>query len=96
MTILFWGGTTWMRAQEWSDPLRLARSDAIKRPQSPAAQFDYHQPKSFNQMAFSAHGLGPLLFLRPHVGQQLGTIQNLHDLHHAPEQPCRPTATHHA
>lgn len=43
MTILFWGGTTWMRAQEWSDPLRLARSDAIKRPQSPAAQFDYAQ-----------------------------------------------------
>lgn len=33
-------------------------------------QFPYHQPKSFRQMALSAHGLGPLLFLRPHVGQQ--------------------------
>jgi tetratricopeptide (TPR) repeat protein len=43
MTILFWGGTTWMRAQEWSDPLRLAQSDAIKRPQSSAAQYDFAQ-----------------------------------------------------
>lgn len=40
---LFWGGTTWMRAQEWSDPLRLAQSDAIKRPQSSAAQYDFAQ-----------------------------------------------------
>src|SRR5690606_11205268 len=36
-----YGGTTWMRAQEWSDPLRLATSNALKRPNSPAAQYDY-------------------------------------------------------
>jgi ubiquinone biosynthesis protein COQ4 len=32
-------------------------------------QFAYHQPASFARMALSPHGLGPLLFLRPHVGQ---------------------------
>lgn len=40
---LFYSGTLWMRAQEWSDPLRQATSDAMKRPRSPAAQFDYAQ-----------------------------------------------------
>lgn len=43
VAIAFYGATTWMRAQEWSDPQRLARSDALKRPQSPAAQFDLAQ-----------------------------------------------------
>jgi hypothetical protein len=40
---LFYAGTTWMRANEWSDGLRLAAADALKRPDSPAAQYDYAQ-----------------------------------------------------
>lgn len=40
---LLFSGTLWMRAQEWSDPLRLAHSEAAKRPQSPSAQYDYAQ-----------------------------------------------------
>jgi protein O-mannosyl-transferase len=38
---LLYAGTTWMRSQEWSDPMRLSTSDALKRPDSPAAQFDF-------------------------------------------------------
>lgn len=40
---LFYAGTTWMRANEWSDALHLAMNDAMKRPNSSAAQFDYAQ-----------------------------------------------------
>jgi hypothetical protein len=40
---LFYAGTTWMRANEWSDGLHLAMNDAMKRPSSSAAQFDYAQ-----------------------------------------------------
>jgi hypothetical protein len=36
----FYGLTTWMRAQEWSDPARLSISEAAKRPSSPLAQYD--------------------------------------------------------
>jgi hypothetical protein len=36
----FYGFTTWMRAEEWSDPLRLALSEASKRPDSSLAQYD--------------------------------------------------------
>jgi hypothetical protein len=36
----FYASTTWMRAQEWSDPLRLALSEAAKRPDSSLAQYD--------------------------------------------------------
>jgi hypothetical protein len=36
----FYAFTTWMRAQEWSDPLRLALSEASKRPDSPSAQYE--------------------------------------------------------
>lgn len=38
---LFFATTTWMRAQEWSSPMRQIRSDAAKRPNSPSAQIDY-------------------------------------------------------
>lgn len=34
----FYSVVTWMRAEEWSDPLRLALSEASKRPDSSAAQ----------------------------------------------------------
>jgi hypothetical protein len=34
----FYAFVTWMRAEEWSDPLRLALSEASKRPDSSAAQ----------------------------------------------------------
>ncbi|MGH8171852.1 MAG: tetratricopeptide repeat protein [Rhodanobacteraceae bacterium] len=37
---VFYAFTTWMRAEEWSDPLRLALSEANKRPDSSAAQYD--------------------------------------------------------
>ena len=40
---LFYAGTTWMRSAEWSDALHLAAGDAMKRPNSAAAQFDYAQ-----------------------------------------------------
>jgi uncharacterized membrane protein (GlpM family) len=40
---LFYAATTWMRANEWSDQLHLAMADALKRPTSAAAQFDYAQ-----------------------------------------------------
>jgi tetratricopeptide (TPR) repeat protein len=40
---LFYAGTTWMRASEWSDGLKLAAADAMKRPTSSAAQYDYAQ-----------------------------------------------------
>jgi hypothetical protein len=36
----FYAFTTWMRAQEWSDPFRLAMSEAGKRPASPSAQYE--------------------------------------------------------
>lgn len=36
----FYSFTTAMRAAEWSDPLRLALSEAAKRPNSPSAQYD--------------------------------------------------------
>jgi tetratricopeptide (TPR) repeat protein len=36
----FYAFTTWMRANEWSDPDRLAMSEASKRPDSPIAQFE--------------------------------------------------------
>ena len=38
--ILFCSFTTFLRAQEWSNPLRLAYSEALKRPQSPRAQYE--------------------------------------------------------
>ena len=37
----FYALTTWMRAHEWSDPMRLASSDASKRPDSALAQYDW-------------------------------------------------------
>jgi hypothetical protein len=37
---LFYAFVTWMRAEEWSDPLRLALSEASKRPDSSAAQYE--------------------------------------------------------
>jgi len=36
----FYAFTTWMRAEEWSNPLRLAISEASKRPTSAAAQYE--------------------------------------------------------
>jgi hypothetical protein len=36
----FYSFVTWMRAEEWSDPLRLALSEANKRPDSSAAQYE--------------------------------------------------------
>jgi hypothetical protein len=38
--LAFYGLTTWMRAQEWSDALRLTMSEAAKRPDSPGAQYE--------------------------------------------------------
>jgi len=38
--IVFFSFTTFLRAEEWSHPLRLAYSDALKRPDSPRAQYD--------------------------------------------------------
>jgi hypothetical protein len=32
--------TTFLRAEEWSDPIRLAYAEALKRPDSPRAQYD--------------------------------------------------------
>ena len=40
MIAAFYAFTTWMRAQEWSDPMRLVISEASKRPKSPLAQYD--------------------------------------------------------
>lgn len=37
---VFYALTTWMRANEWSDPVRLVFSEASKRPRSPLAQYD--------------------------------------------------------
>jgi hypothetical protein len=37
---LFYAGTTFMRAQEWADPNRLIASEASKRPDSAAAQYE--------------------------------------------------------
>jgi hypothetical protein len=37
--IIFFAFTTFLRAQEWSHPLRLAYSEALKRPDSPRAQY---------------------------------------------------------
>lgn len=39
--VFFYAFTTWMRAEEWSNPLRLALSEAGKRPDSPAAQYEH-------------------------------------------------------
>lgn len=37
---VFFAFTTFLRAEEWSNPLRLAYSEALKRPQSPRAQYE--------------------------------------------------------
>lgn len=37
---VFYAFATWMRAEEWSDPLRLALSESNKRPDSSAAQYE--------------------------------------------------------
>jgi len=39
--LLLLGATTHLRAREWSNPLRLAESEAAKRPQSPRATYGY-------------------------------------------------------
>lgn len=39
--LLFLGMTTFLRAKEWSDPLRFATSEAAKHPLSPRATYDY-------------------------------------------------------
>ena len=38
--ILFAGFTTFLRAEEWSHPIRFAYSEALKRPNSPRAQYE--------------------------------------------------------
>lgn len=38
--VCFYGFTTWMRAEEWSEPMRLTLSEAQKRPRSPLAQYE--------------------------------------------------------
>ena len=43
VALAFYSTTTGLRAREWADPLRLATSDAMKRPNSPNAQYDYAQ-----------------------------------------------------
>jgi len=43
--------STWMRAQEWSDPLRLALSEASKRPGSSAAQYELGRTLLYSRRA---------------------------------------------
>jgi protein O-mannosyl-transferase len=38
--LVFYGAGTWSRAREWSDPIRFARSEALKHQHSPRAQYD--------------------------------------------------------
>lgn len=38
--LVFYAAGTWIRATEWSNPLEFARSEAIKHPRSPRAQYD--------------------------------------------------------
>jgi hypothetical protein len=38
--VAFYALTTWMRAEEWSNPLRLALSETSKRPDSASAQYN--------------------------------------------------------
>ncbi len=38
--VVFFAFTTFLRAEEWSNPLRLAYSEALKRPDSPRAQYE--------------------------------------------------------
>lgn len=38
--IAFFAFTTFLRAEEWSNPLQLAYSEALKRPDSPRAQYE--------------------------------------------------------
>jgi protein O-mannosyl-transferase len=37
---IFFASTTFLRSQEWSDPITLAYSEALKRPQSQRAQYE--------------------------------------------------------
>jgi hypothetical protein len=53
----FYSVTTSLRAREWADPLRLASSDAIKRPESPNAQYDYAQALLIRSMQTHDQGL---------------------------------------
>ena len=39
--LLFLAMTTWMRANEWSSPLRFASSEAAKHPTSPRSAYEY-------------------------------------------------------
>ncbi|MEO7877303.1 MAG: hypothetical protein ABIR62_14415 [Dokdonella sp.] len=43
LVTFFYTGVLWMRADEWSSPLRLSSTEAAKRPLSPNAQYDYSQ-----------------------------------------------------
>ena len=50
----FYAFTTWMRAEEWSDPLRLALSEANKRPDSSAAQYELARVLLYSRRAGEA------------------------------------------
>jgi hypothetical protein len=39
--VLYCAGLTWLRAREWSDPLRFAATEAAKHPLSPSATYEY-------------------------------------------------------
>jgi hypothetical protein len=39
--VLYCAGITWLRAREWSDPLRFAATEAAKHPLSPRATYEY-------------------------------------------------------
>lgn len=41
LLLFWWSGLTWLTAQAWSDPLRLAADLAVRAPQSPRAQFGF-------------------------------------------------------
>jgi hypothetical protein len=41
LLLLFFAGTTWLRASEWSSPLRFAETEARKHPTSPRATYEY-------------------------------------------------------
>lgn len=57
LAAVFYAGTTWMRSTEWSDGLHLTAGDAMKRPMSPSAQYDYAQALLIESM--KTHSSGP-------------------------------------
>jgi hypothetical protein len=95
LVLAFYGGTTWMRAEEWSDPLRLTMSEAAKRPDSPGAQYELGRTfifatRSADKASLRAQGLDVLKRAAKLPGASIIFEQLLIVAHAAEHEPIDP------